>query len=88
VVAVVAGAAAPVVAVGAAAAVVAVVSTAAAVELVVPGAPALANWPPRRKDGGPMWVSLYPATPATSSVTDDTPAMTFTRKEGPRDTAL
>ncbi|HEV7862875.1 MAG TPA: hypothetical protein VGR20_09250 [Acidimicrobiia bacterium] len=39
--------------------VVAVVSAVAAVELVVaPGAPALANSPPRRNDGGPLWNSL------------------------------
>jgi hypothetical protein len=60
VVAVVLGAAfGPVVTGWAAAAVVAVVSAAAPVELVVPGgAPATANPPPRRKEGGPLWVSL------------------------------
>jgi hypothetical protein len=44
----------------AAAAVVAVVSAVATVEVVVPllGGPAVANWPPRRKEGGPLWVSL------------------------------
>jgi len=32
---------------------------AGAVEAVVLlGAPAMANWPPRRNDGGPLWVSL------------------------------
>lgn len=44
---------------GCAAAVVADVSAVAAVELVVVlGGPAMANWPPFRKDGGPLWVSL------------------------------
>ena len=69
------------------AAVVAVVSAVAAVELVTGGAPAM-NWPPRRKEGGPLSKSLYPTTPATRSVTDDTPAMIFMRLEGPRDTAF
>jgi hypothetical protein len=60
VVAVVLGAAVgPVVPGWAAAAVVAVVSAVAPVELVVlEGAPAPANSPPRRKEGGPLWVSL------------------------------
>ena len=39
--------------------VVAVVSAAADVAAVVLGGPpALANWPPRRNDGGPLWVNL------------------------------
>jgi hypothetical protein len=41
------------------AAVVVVVSAPRAVVLVVLlGAPAMANWPPRRNEGGPLWVSL------------------------------
>jgi hypothetical protein len=53
------GAAGPVVPGWAAAPVVAVVSAgAAAVELVLLGGPATANWPPRRNEGGPLWVNL------------------------------
>jgi hypothetical protein len=49
----------PVVPGWAAAVVVAVVSAVEPVELVVlEGAPATANSPPRRKEGGPLWVSL------------------------------
>jgi hypothetical protein len=49
----------PVVPGWAAVAVVAVVSAVAGDELVVLlGPPAMANWPPRRKDGGPLWVRL------------------------------
>jgi hypothetical protein len=72
---------------GTAAAMVAVVVAAgSAVELVVLGGPALANSPPRRNDGGPLCVSLYPATPAARSATEETPATIFTRLDGPRDT--
>jgi len=53
------GAAGPVAPDWAAAPVVAVVSAAAAVvEVVELGPPVAANWPPRRKEGGPLWVSL------------------------------
>jgi hypothetical protein len=42
---------------GCVAAVVADVSVTTSVELVVLlGGPAMANWPPRRNDGGPLWV--------------------------------
>ncbi|HEU5449328.1 MAG TPA: hypothetical protein VFW57_09980, partial [Acidimicrobiia bacterium] len=41
------------------AAVVAVVSGVGTPEVVVLfGAPAMANWPPRRNEGGPLWVIL------------------------------
>ncbi|HKY76971.1 MAG TPA: hypothetical protein VJS45_12575, partial [Acidimicrobiia bacterium] len=40
-------------------AVVTVVSAVGTPEVVVlSGAPAMANWPPRRNDGGPLWVIL------------------------------
>jgi hypothetical protein len=87
VVAVVLGAGVEPVLSGGAAVVVAVVSVAAAVELaVLVGGPAAANWPPRRKDGGPLWVSFQPATPAPRNATAPTPATTFIRTDGPRDT--
>src|SRR5581483_8562975 len=35
-----------------------VVPVVASVDDVELGAPATANWPPRRNDGGPLWVSL------------------------------
>lgn len=69
--------------------VVAVVSAVGTPDVVVLlGGPAMANWPPRRNEGGPLWVTLYPITPAARTVTEAAPARTFTRKERPCNTGL
>jgi hypothetical protein len=58
VVAVVAAAVGLVVPAGAAVVPVVAVDSTAALGAVLGGAPETANWPPRRKEGGPLWVSL------------------------------
>jgi hypothetical protein len=66
------------------AAVVVVVSTAAVNVVVLFGAPATANSPPLRNDGGPLWVKWYPATAIVTMTTDPTTAVTLSRKEAVR----
>ena len=56
--------------------------------VVLLGGPATANSPPFRNEGGPLWVIWYPITPAARTVTEATPARTFTRNERPCNTEL